>query len=122
MKNLFLIAALSAVTVTFGQTFEAKTFSNGGGFDTSAGVSTGDSLALQSSSFEVFQTASGSKYLKAISSRTGNEYAVWVGSQTEFSFEDNAVYESRSGAFCVYLIGKSGFPYAKYLDKVAEAE
>lgn len=120
MKNLFLIAALSAVTVTFGQTFEAKTFSNSGGFDTSAGVSLGDSLTLQNRSFELFQTASGSKYLKAVSSRTGDEYAVWVGNQTEFSFEGSTVYESRSGAFCIYLIGKSGFPYAKYLNKITE--
>jgi len=119
MKNFFFILAISMASATFGQTFQAKTIGgNGVSFDTSSGIDADENLVVQEEPFKVFKTTSGSKYIKAISPRTGDEYAVWVGTETEFSFEGQPVYESRNGSYCIYLLGGNNFPYSKWLDVV----
>jgi hypothetical protein len=119
MKTLFFTLATAVATMSFGQTFQAKTIGGGGGgFDVSTGTQTSDSLSVDGESFSIFVTESGSKYIKAVSSRTGEEYAVWVGEETEGEFQGRSVYESRSGAFCVYQLGSSGYPYSRWLEVV----
>ena len=111
--GMFTMAIAKASTA---QTFTKKT-SSGGGFDTSVGMSTGESIKIDGETFELFETNSGSKYMKCTSPRTGKEYAVWVGDLTTYEFEGRKVYQSRSGSFCVYkLSSNSGNPYPVWLD------
>lgn len=110
---MFIIAIAKASTA---QTFSKKT-SSGGGFDTSVGMSTGESIKIDGETFNIFETESGSKYIKCTSPRTGSEYAVWVGTITTYEFEGRKVYQSRSGSFCVYKVSSnSGNPYPVWLD------
>jgi len=118
MKNVFFMFAIAFASVTFGQTLQAKSASGGGGFDVADGTPTGDVLSVDDEDFEIFTTASGSRYVKAVSPRSGDEYAVWVGSETQGTFEGRMVYESKSGAICVYKLTKSGFPYPQWLEVV----
>ena len=98
------------------QTFTKKT-SSGGSFDTSVGVSTGETISIDGETFSIFETSSGSKYVKCISPRTGNEYAVWIGEKTEYTHNGRPVYRSKSGSFCVFVISKnSGNPFPVWLD------
>ena len=111
--GMFTMAIAKASTA---QTFTKKT-SSGGGFDTSVGMSTGESIKIDGETFNIFETESGSKYIKCTSPRTGNEYAVWVGTITTYEFEGRKVYQSRSGSFCVYKVSSnSGNPYPVWLD------
>lgn len=118
LKYMLLIGmfTMAIAKASSAQTFTKKT-SSGGGFDTSVGMSTGESILIDNESFDIFETSSGSKYIKCTSPRTGKEYAVWVGTITTYEFEGRKVYQSKSGSFCVYkLSSNSGNPYPVWLD------
>ena len=117
MKKVFLTLALATiVTTAFTQTFVTKT-SKGGGFDVSSGLSTNRTINIDNTTFNVFETPKGSSYIKCTSPRTGNEYAVWVGRETQHTHEGRKVYQSNSGSYCVYKISSnSGNPYPVWLD------
>lgn len=113
---LMCMFTMAIAKASSAQTFTKKT-SSGGGFDTSVGMSTGESILIDNESFDIFETSSGSKYIKCTSPRTGKEYAVWVGTITTYEFEGRKVYQSKSGSFCVYkLSSNSGNPYPVWLD------
>ncbi len=112
MKNiLFLLIAFS--TVTSAQTFTTKA---------SFGLSetdkqTGQAINVQGKSFEIWQTASGTQFVKAIC-KNGNVYPVWIGTETEHEFEGEPVRVSKGGThFILALSPKTGYPYAVYLEK-----
>lgn len=113
---LMCMFTMAIAKASSAQTFTKKT-SSGGGFDTSVGMSTGETILIDNESFDIFETSSGSKYIKCTSPRTGKEYAVWVGTITTYEFEGRKVYQSKSGSFCVYkLSSNSGNPYPVWLD------
>jgi len=117
MKKVILTVALAiALFSSSAQTFQAKT--SGGGFNVESGVSTDEAIKIGSYTYEVFTTNKGSKYIKLVSTKTGNEYPLWIGEPTKHTFEGQTVYQMQSGSYCIYVIGKSGNPYAKWLDKV----
>ncbi len=118
-KYLLLIAmfTLAIAKASTAQTFTSKPQS-GGGFDTSVGISNGETIEIDGEVFKVFETKSGSKYVKCVSPKTGNEYAVWIGTPTQHKHEGRVVYQSNSGSYCVYKISSnSGNPYPMWLDK-----
>jgi hypothetical protein len=51
------------------------------------------------------------------SSRTGNAYALWIGTPTAEQFDGRTIYEFESGSKCVYIMGKTGNPYSKWLSE-----
>jgi hypothetical protein len=98
------------------QTFAPKG-GGGGGFDASTGDATTESVTIDGKTFSLMATESGSRYIKCTSARTGNDYAVWVGTPTEYKHEGRVVYKSSKGSFCIFKISdKSGNPYAVWLD------
>jgi len=114
MKNLFSILLVMAIAISS----QAQTFTtaSSGGFDIESGVHTNESITIDEQVFEIFNTKSGSQYIKCMSPRTGNGYAVWIGEATEFRFEGRTVYQSRKGSYCVYKISaNSGNPYPVWL-------
>jgi len=116
-KAIFtLVLALASVALS-AQTFSSKTTS-GGGFDADSGVLTAETFIVDGQSYPLYETEGGSKYMKLKSARTGNSYAVWIGTATEYMFEGRTVYQSKSGSYCVYVLSaNSGNPYPKWLEK-----
>ena len=115
-KAIFTLALVAIATTAFTQTFVTKT-SKGGGFNVESGVSTGRSIAIDGANFSLFETDKGSTYIKCKSPRTGEDYAVWLGKQTEYTHEGRKVYQSNSGSYCVYKISSnSGNPYPVWLE------
>lgn len=124
MKTLFLILFITSIGFLTAQTFSLKTHT-GGGFNTGSGDKTGETITVESKTFEVLITSSGSKYLECHSTKTGNDYPVWIGDITEFDFTYKEkvfpIRQSKSGKYFILVIGKSGQPYAKYLEENKES-
>ena len=114
MKNLFFTLAIAIASTTFGQMPDAMT--SRGGYDVNSGTETNEALSVDGIEFPVFTTEGGSKFVKATSPRTGNEYAVWVFTPTDEVFEGRTVYTTKRGTPCVYKLTKAGFPYPNWLD------
>lgn len=115
MKQIILSLALSLVSFALsGQTFTEKTHT-GSGFDVGSGKATGSNFSLEGKTFPLFQTQTGSLYVKAISS-TGSTYAVWIGTDTGKEFEGKKVYQSKKGSYCYYSLSKTGYPVPRWLD------
>ena len=115
-KAIFTIMLAMASVAINAQTFTAKT-SNAGAFNTEASLYTDEDIIIEGQHYELWMTESGSKYVKLTSLRTGNEYPLWIGDPTEYTFEGRTVYQSRNGSYCVYVISaNSGNPYAKWLN------
>lgn len=86
------------------------------GFDVENGEKLNETITVDGKTFDLFATSKGSKYMKLKSPRTGNWYAVWVGSKTGKQFEGRDVYKSKRGKYCVFIISKNtGNPYPKWL-------
>jgi hypothetical protein len=113
-KSVLVIALITLASIVNAQSFTAKA---SGGFDANTGVLTTESIVIDGQSFSIHETGKGSKYIKCLSPRTGNDYAVWVGSKTSHSYEGSTVYQSKKGTYCVYKLSpKTGNPYPKWLD------
>lgn len=116
--KLFLASAfMLAAAAMSGQTFTPKG-GGGKGFDVTSGIVTGQSVTIEGKVFDLFETKSGSRYIKCTSPNSGDLYAVWVGTPTEYKHEGLTVYQSAKGSYCVLkLSATSGNPYAVWLDK-----
>jgi len=113
-KSAFMIAFIALTSIMNAQTFAAKA---SGGFDANAGTLTTESMVIDGQSFSIHETDKGSKYIKCLSPRTGNDYAVWIGSETSHTHDGSKVYQSKKGTYCVYKISSNtGNPYPKWLD------
>ena len=111
---LALLMGLSALSNA--QSFTPQ--GNEAGFNVESGVSLDETILIEDSSFELYATEGGSKYIKCISSRTGNPYAVWIGTPTNELYQGRTVYQMKSGTYCVYKLSrKSGNPYPMWLEK-----
>ena len=114
-KGLLFITAIIVFAVgAKAQEFEVKK-SSGFKFDVDAGATTGENIIVDGKTFEMFETTSGSRYVKAVS-KTGNLYPVWIGTDTGKFFESRKVYKSKSGSYCVFKLTKSGYPHATWLN------
>jgi hypothetical protein len=119
MKTFIFVSLLAiGAAVSAQSNFEAKTSSGGGGFDVTSGVATNDKFVVDGKQFDILKTSSGARYVVAVG-KSGAGYPVWIGTPTEDEFEGRRVHVTRNGSYCVYLLGKSGFPYAKWLNKTA---
>ena len=113
-KSVLVIALITLASIVNAQTFAAKA---SGGFDANAGTLTTESMVIDGQSFSIHETGKGSKYIKCLSPRTGNDYAVWIGSETSHTHDGSKVYQSKKGTYCVYKVSPStGNPYPKWLD------
>jgi hypothetical protein len=106
---LFLLCSFGARA----QTFTVKT---GDGFNVQSGQPTNETFTLGSRVFPVLETAKGTRFIAA-ESKTGKLYPVWIHTKTEFTFEGKQVFKTKKGSFCIYRIGRGGYPYPVYLNK-----
>lgn len=113
MRLLLIFMALLIGLSLQSQTFTEK---SGISFDVDSGILTGNVIEVSGLSFDLFQTTSGSSYVKAISAK-GNIYPVWIGTKTEMKYNDQFVYVTKSGKYCYYKLSKTGYPYAVWLNK-----
>jgi hypothetical protein len=120
MRYFATFVAIIAATMTFGQTSDIATDSVAVSrpvFDATSGIATGDNVTIEGTSYEVLETEKGSRYVMLTSSRTGNAYALWIGTPTAEQFDGRTIYEFESGSKCVYIMGKTGNPYSKWLSE-----
>lgn len=115
---LFIIA-ISMIMSCAAQDFVPKQRSGGrGGFDVESGIATSETITVDGQVFDLYATANGSRYMKLVSPKSGNSYAVWVGQATDYTHEGRTVYVSTKGSYCVYKLSESsGNPYPVWLDK-----
>lgn len=118
MRYFAILSALFVATMTFGQTSYAPIKSSGVVFDVTSGTDTGETITIDGTSYEVLQTEKGSRYITLTSSKSGNDYPLWVGNPTEESYDGRTIYVMSSGSKCVYVVGKSGNPYSLWLKEV----
>ena len=114
--NLFLVAAMLmfAVNTSVAQTFEYAT-SKGSTFNAASADSTGYTIEVDGKAYDVFKTTKQAAFIKAISSKTGKVYPVWIGIKTSMEFDGKPVRKSSKGKHFVLVPNKAGYPYAKYL-------
>lgn len=108
--------------IMLGLAASAQTFTpkggGGKGFDVESGTKLNETVTVDGQVFDLYATSSGSRYIKCVSPRTGNGYAVWVGNATEHKYEGRTVYQSAKGTYSVLkLSANSGQPYTVWLDK-----
>jgi hypothetical protein len=119
--SILMVSIVSLMLVMLSLAANAQTFTpkggGGGGFDASSGKATTESVTIDSKVFNLMETESGSRYIKCTSPKSGKDYAVWVGTPTEYKHEGRVVYKSSKGSYCIFKISdKSGNPYAVWLD------
>lgn len=91
-------------------------FSASAQFDVTSGEDTKTSITIDSKDYPVLKTTKGSEYIICNSPRTKNDYAVWIGEQTDKKYEGKPVRLTSSGKYFIFLISKkSKNPYCKYL-------
>ena len=117
MTSTALLMLMMLGIAASAQTFAPKG-GGGGGFDVETGTKLSETVTIEGKVFDLYATSSGSRYIKCKSARTGNSYAVWVGTPTEHKYDGLTVYQSAKGSYSVLKISaKSGNPYAVWLDK-----
>lgn len=96
---------------------EAQTFTvaASSAFDVESGKYLNYSIEVEGKSFQVFENKSGTMYIKAISSKTGKPYPVWIGEKTKHTFEGQPVRKSKKGSYSILVLSKAGYPYNKWL-------
>ncbi len=73
-------------------------------------------MSVGDKSFKIYETANGSAYIKAVSSKSGKPYPVWIGQATDYTHEGHPVRTFASGSYAYFVLGKSGYPYARWLE------
>ena len=115
MKNLIFILFI-ALSFSASAQLQFEAASSGGGFNVSSGVDINQTIMVDGTSYDIFETAKGSKYIICNSPKTGNDYPVWIGTATNHSFEGREVRQSKSDKYFILIKSKNtGNPYAKYL-------
>lgn len=108
---LSLIVSLSAQNMQF-----EATKTSGGGFNVTSGADLNETIMIENTSYDVFATAKGSKYIICNSPKTGNDYPVWIGNETQETYEGRPVRVSKKGTYFVLIKSKkTNNPYCKYL-------
>lgn len=120
--NILMTAMFTLMLFMLSLAANAQTFTpkggGGKGFDVDSGTKLSETVTVDGQVFDLYATSSGSRYIKCVSQRTGNGYAVWVGSATEHTYEGRTVYQSAKGTYSVLkLSANSGQPYTVWLDK-----
>lgn len=85
-------------------------------FDVTSGQDTEKSITIDSKDYPILITANSSEYIVCNSPRTKNDYAVWIGEETDKKYEGKPVRMTSSGKYFIFVISKkSKNPYCKYL-------
>ena len=85
-------------------------------FDVHTGKKTGKTITIESKEYPVMVTTKGSEYIICNSPRTKNDYAVWIGKETDKTYEGKPVRQSKSGKYFIFVVSKnSNNPYCKYI-------
>lgn len=110
MKLFFLLFAMLISLQSHSQNFVALK-SKSTGFDISASTKV-STLVIEGKSFDVFQTKSGSQFIKVLN-KGGTEYAFWIGTETTQSANYNGknvkIRQFKSGGLFILTI-KNGKP------------
>ena len=85
-------------------------------FDVTSGKDTEQTITIESKQHKILETNGGSPYIVCNSPRTKNDYAVWIGSETDKQYEGKPVRKSKSGKYFILVVStKSNNPYPKYI-------
>lgn len=85
-------------------------------FDITSGENTGKTIKIDNKDYPILATNSGSEYIVCNSPKSKKDYPVWVGIETSKVYEGQAVRQSKSGKYFIFVISKnSSNPYCKYL-------
>lgn len=86
-------------------------------FDVASGEDTKTLITINEISYPILVTANNSEYIICTSPRTGNDYAVWIGKETDLVHDGQPVRVSKSGKNFIFVISKnSKNPYCKYIE------
>ena len=90
-------------------------------FDVNSGEKTEQEIIIEGQTHVVYMTANKSPYIICNSPRTNNNYAVWIGEETDKVIDGKPVRQSKSGKEFIFVVSpKSKNPYCKYLKKKQE--
>jgi hypothetical protein len=115
MKRMLLFAMLFMVAGIASAQYTAKK-TGGGDFGMGTAKLTDKTVTVENLKFEVWETKSGSEFVKALS-KEGKEYPIWIGTETGDTFEGMPVRKSKNGSYFVLELTKAGQPRPFYLDK-----
>lgn len=85
-------------------------------FDVKSGTDTQETITIDDQTHKIYETKNGSPYIICNSPKTGNDYAVWIGTETNKQYESKPVRQSKSGKYFILIVSpKSNNPYPKYI-------
>lgn len=85
-------------------------------FDVKSGKETEKTIRIDTKDHNILMTSNSSEYIVCNSPRTKNDYAVWIGSETDKEYEGKPVRKSKSGKYFILVVStKSNNPYPKYI-------
>lgn len=85
-------------------------------FDVTTGKDINKTITIESKQHKILETNGGSPYIICNSPQTKNDYPVWIGSETDKTYQDKPVRKSKSGKYFILIVStKSNNPYAKYI-------
>lgn len=114
---LFTIAAICAFTISANAQEYTRKASGSMSYVNEA-EATGEIENIQGTPWNVFKTTKGSKFIKCLSPRTGNNYPVWIGVKNGEHFEGEPIRVSKKGSlFILVLSNKTNNPYPVWIEK-----
>lgn len=123
MKTLLVVKSfVLLILLAFAFSSKAQNYSlaSSTGFNVESGTITGETLNVNGESWDIYETLSESKYVKATSA-SGKTYPIWIGQLSGDIFQYNGevypVRYSKSGTPFILVIGEQKNLYTKYLKK-----
>lgn len=85
-------------------------------FDVESGAITKDSITIGKIKYNIRTAPKGSPYIILKSPRTGNNYPLWIGEETDTIYEGYKLRKTRSGKFFIFrIVNKGRNPYCLYI-------
>lgn len=76
-------------------------------------------ITITNNEYTVFETATGSQFIKCVSPTTGKTYPVWLGTLTTKMYEGKPVRKSKSGKYFILVMSSNTHnPYCKYIKEL----
>lgn len=123
MKKILIFLS---IIVVFSLTAESQSQSRYVESSSSIGIAPGDkaideTITVDGKHFQLYETKNKNRYIKCLSAKKGNHYAVWIGTLTGDHFDQRPVRKTSTGKpFVLKISEKSGNPYNVWLDEQNE--
>lgn len=113
MKRLIFLFLMMLSLGISAQTLKPIT---AGGFNVESGErsQTEANITIDGKTFEVFESRSGSKYVKSVSKK-GKPYPVWIGEASDVPYQGKKTRIYKSGTYGLLYLNKNGYPSVKWL-------